>query len=119
MGPAAGGMHLLPRDQLALAHRVLLTLAIFAPALAHAKAALAEMPVEGGSVLVFLIEVAQIAQIAANSFRRSRGVLPTLPGHWLARNKGSCPQPSFAYVPYFLLLVFFDKQLHGGLIQDF
>src|SRR5437868_12316983 len=38
MGPAAGGMHLLPRDHIARAHRVLLTLAIFAPALAHANA---------------------------------------------------------------------------------
>src|SRR5207249_11330712 len=42
--------------------------------------ALPEMSIEGGSVLIFLVELAEISQITADSVGRNRRIFPAFPG---------------------------------------
>ena len=76
------------------------------------NAALSEMSVERGPIFIFLVEPAQITEIASDFFRRHCRVLPSFPGQWFAWDECRGPESSLTNVPYFLLFGLVDKQLH-------
>src|SRR5580692_4699079 len=70
------------------------------------------MPVESAAVAVALHQFAEIAQIAAELFRREGGIFPTFPPGRLSRHVGDGSQGRFAHLPDPLRLLPIRKQAH-------
>ena len=66
---------------------------------AHVDAAVPEMPVEGAVVVVFVHQLADVAQVAAEFFRRYGGIVPAFPlGRRAGRKRGGA-RAGFADLP--------------------
>ena len=57
---------------------------------AAVNASLTKVPIKSRVVLVFVVELAKIAQISADLLRGNRRVFPAFPSQWLARNECGC-----------------------------
>ena len=66
---------------------------------AHVDAAVSEMSVERSVVVVFVEQLADIAEVAAQFFRRDGRVVPSLPFGRGARGGGSRTRPGLAQLP--------------------
>jgi len=75
------------------------------------QAALTEVAVEGAAVAVPLVQLPQVAEVAAEPVRRDRGVLPALPGERLARHQRGGAQAGLAHLPDQLLVGWVVDQL--------
>ncbi|RDI21096.1 hypothetical protein DEU38_11537 [Rhodococcus sp. AG1013] len=74
-------------------------------------APLAEMPIQrSGSVVVPIQEVAEVAEVVAESVGRDRGVLPALVGLGFVRRVRGGAQPGLPRLPHLLLV--------GGVVED-
>ena len=79
---------------------------------ARVDAALAEMAVQGATVLILVEQLAEAAQVRAKLRGRNRGILPALPGDGLIRYPGGRAERRLANSPNELLVLLVVVQLH-------
>src|SRR5207302_5018464 len=65
----------------------------------HVDAAMAEVSVESGMIVVFVEKLADIAEIAAHFFRSHRGIVPTFPFRRCPGRRRRCARAGFANLP--------------------
>src|ERR1700719_3217835 len=67
---------------------------------AHVNATMPEVPIKRTAIVVLVHQFSNVAQIAAQLFRRDRGVVPSFPLSHRSRSKRGGPRTCFAQVPY-------------------
>src|SRR5260370_16632362 len=73
---------------------------------------MAEVSVERAFVIELGHHCAQVAEIAAESFRGDRGIFPAFPLQWFARHMRSDAQARLADFEYSLCLLLVSVQMH-------
>src|SRR5574337_1484743 len=84
---------------------------------AGVDAALAEVAVEGGEIAVFIEQLVEVAQVAAELFWGHAGILPALPGVWLAGDEDGGTQCGFADGPELARFPWIIAELHGDVVS--